>query len=162
MPYKDKKTKRADKEDWVVFDDTQEPIVDEETWLLAPKLRQDVYKRQAHSARISIMFIREERRKRRNDGKGNDFIIDRWIAEATECDFKVALEVKKPKSWLKSVSAFANGDVYKRQLAGLRDRNTYGAFAGFQLLVAFTTAGTFFLQKLLPFDFCLLYTSRCV
>lgn len=31
------------------------------------------------------------------------------IAEATECDFKVALETKKPKSWLKSVSAFANG-----------------------------------------------------
>ena len=29
--------------------------------------------------------------------------------EATECDFKVALEVRKPKSWLKSVSAFANG-----------------------------------------------------
>ena len=36
-------------------------------------------------------------------------MIDRWIAEATECDFKVALEVKKPKSWLKSVIAFANG-----------------------------------------------------
>ena len=36
-------------------------------------------------------------------------MIDRLIAEATECDFKVALEVKKPKSWLKSVSAFANG-----------------------------------------------------
>ena len=36
-------------------------------------------------------------------------MIDRWVAEATECDFKVALEVKKPKSWLKSVSAFANG-----------------------------------------------------
>ena len=36
-------------------------------------------------------------------------MIDRWIAEATECDFKVALGVKKPKSWLKSVSAFANG-----------------------------------------------------
>ena len=36
-------------------------------------------------------------------------MIDRWIAEATEYDFKVALEVKKPKSWLKSVSAFANG-----------------------------------------------------
>lgn len=34
---------------------------------------------------------------------------DRWIAECTECDFKVALEVKKPKSWLKSVSAFSNG-----------------------------------------------------
>ena len=36
-------------------------------------------------------------------------MIDKWIAEATECDFKVALETKKPKSWLKSVSAFANG-----------------------------------------------------
>lgn len=36
-------------------------------------------------------------------------MLDRWIAEATECDFKVALETKKPKSWLKSVSAFANG-----------------------------------------------------
>ena len=36
-------------------------------------------------------------------------MINRWIAEATECDFKVALEAKKPKSWLKSVSAFANG-----------------------------------------------------
>ncbi len=36
-------------------------------------------------------------------------MIDRWIAESTECDFKVALEVKKPKSWLKSVSAFSNG-----------------------------------------------------
>ncbi|MCF0112217.1 MAG: putative DNA binding domain-containing protein, partial [Erysipelotrichaceae bacterium] len=33
----------------------------------------------------------------------------KWISEATECDFKVALETKKPKSWLKSVSAFANG-----------------------------------------------------
>lgn len=36
-------------------------------------------------------------------------MIDKLIAEATECDFKVALEAKKPKSWLKSVSAFANG-----------------------------------------------------
>lgn len=36
-------------------------------------------------------------------------MIDRWIAEATERDYKVALEVKKPRSWLKSVSAFANG-----------------------------------------------------
>jgi ATP-dependent DNA helicase RecG len=31
------------------------------------------------------------------------------IAEATECDFKSALERDKPVSWLKSVSAFANG-----------------------------------------------------
>ena len=31
------------------------------------------------------------------------------IAEATEYEFKGELEVKKPKSWLKTVSAFANG-----------------------------------------------------
>ena len=36
-------------------------------------------------------------------------MINKWIAEATECDFKAALETKKPKSWLKTVSAFANG-----------------------------------------------------
>jgi hypothetical protein len=24
-------------------------------------------------------------------------MLNRWIAEATECDFKVALEIKKPK-----------------------------------------------------------------
>lgn len=31
------------------------------------------------------------------------------IAEATECKFKSELEIKRPKSWLKTVSAFANG-----------------------------------------------------
>jgi len=31
------------------------------------------------------------------------------LAEATEYEFKSALEEKKPKSWLKTVSAFANG-----------------------------------------------------
>ena len=36
-------------------------------------------------------------------------MIEQLIAEATECDFKVALETKKPKSWVKSVSAFSNG-----------------------------------------------------
>lgn len=36
-------------------------------------------------------------------------MLTKLIAEATDCDFKIALEVKKPKSWLKSVSAFANG-----------------------------------------------------
>lgn len=36
-------------------------------------------------------------------------MIKKLIAEATECDYKIALETKKPKSWLKSVSAFANG-----------------------------------------------------
>lgn len=36
-------------------------------------------------------------------------MINQLIAEATECDFKVALETKKTKSWLKSVRDFANG-----------------------------------------------------
>jgi len=36
-------------------------------------------------------------------------MLHRLIVEATECDFKVALERQKPKSWLKDVSAFANG-----------------------------------------------------
>ena len=31
------------------------------------------------------------------------------IAESTAYDFKLMIEEKKPKSWLKSVSAFANG-----------------------------------------------------
>ena len=35
--------------------------------------------------------------------------ICQLIGEATEYDKKQALEVKKPKSWCKSVSAFANG-----------------------------------------------------
>ena len=30
-------------------------------------------------------------------------------AETTEVDFKLEVETRKPKSWLKSVSAFANG-----------------------------------------------------
>lgn len=35
-------------------------------------------------------------------------IVD-YLGETTEYDKKLELEVKKPKSWLKSVSAFANG-----------------------------------------------------
>ena len=31
------------------------------------------------------------------------------LAESTEYEFKSELETKKPKSWLKTVSAFANG-----------------------------------------------------
>lgn len=31
------------------------------------------------------------------------------IAEATEYEFKTSVEVDKPRSWLKTVSAFANG-----------------------------------------------------
>jgi ATP-dependent DNA helicase RecG len=34
---------------------------------------------------------------------------DLLIAEATEYEFKSALEIGKPKSWLKTVSAYANG-----------------------------------------------------
>lgn len=36
-------------------------------------------------------------------------MMEQLIAESTDCDFKVMLETKKPKSWLKSISAFANG-----------------------------------------------------
>lgn len=45
------------------------------------------------------------------------------IAEATECDFKEAVEAKKPKSWLKSVSAFANG-IGGTLLFGVADEKT--------------------------------------
>ena len=34
--------------------------------------------------------------------------VENLIGEATEYDKKLALEVKRPKSWCKSVSAFAN------------------------------------------------------
>ena len=36
--------------------------------------------------------------------------IKTLIGEATAYDKKQQLEVKRPKSWLKSVSAFANGE----------------------------------------------------
>ena len=36
-------------------------------------------------------------------------MLEKLIAEVTEYDFKSAVETNKPKSWLKSVSAFANG-----------------------------------------------------
>ena len=35
--------------------------------------------------------------------------FDNLIAECTAYDFKLMLEENRPKSWLKSVSAFANG-----------------------------------------------------
>lgn len=35
--------------------------------------------------------------------------ITELISECTEYDFKLMLEERRPKSWLKSVSAFANG-----------------------------------------------------
>ncbi|WP_298502610.1 ATP-binding protein [uncultured Sphaerochaeta sp.] len=56
-------------------------------------------------------------------------MIDELIAESTEYDFKVALETRKPKSWLKSVSAYANsiggvlffGVDNERRVVGLHD-----------------------------------------
>lgn len=36
--------------------------------------------------------------------------IHTLIGEATAYDKKQMLEIKRPKSWLKSVSAFANGE----------------------------------------------------
>lgn len=36
-------------------------------------------------------------------------MLNKLIAECTDYDYKEDLEIKKPKSWLKSVSAFANG-----------------------------------------------------
>ncbi len=34
--------------------------------------------------------------------------LSKYIGETTSYDKKLKLEVRKPKSWLKSVSAFAN------------------------------------------------------
>jgi ATP-dependent DNA helicase RecG len=50
-------------------------------------------------------------------------VLNRLIVEATECDFKRELERKKPKSWLKSVSAFANG-IGGTLFFGVDDDNT--------------------------------------
>ena len=75
--YRDKRQKRADKEDWVVFPGTQEPIIDTATWELAQKLRQNVRKANSlgdpnvlsyviDKARLSIRLTApysEERRK---------------------------------------------------------------------------------------------------
>ena len=41
--------------------------------------------------------------------------VDQLIGEATEYDKKLSLEVKKPKSWCKSVSAFANSMYYIKE-----------------------------------------------
>ena len=48
--------------------------------------------------------------------------IRQLIGEATEYDKKQALEVKKPKSWCKSVSAFANG-IGGRLIWGIADND---------------------------------------
>lgn len=59
-------------------------------------------------------------------------ILDRFIGEGTQCEKKEMLEKRKPKSWLKSVSAFANGEggvlVFgvsdKDEVIGLSDYQT--------------------------------------
>ena len=38
--YKDKLSRRTDPSEWVIFENTQEPIVDEETWMMVQKIRQ--------------------------------------------------------------------------------------------------------------------------
>lgn len=53
-------------------------------------------------------------------------MAEKWIAEATECDFKERLEKRKPKSWLKSVSAFANGIGGTLYFGIDNDRNVVG------------------------------------
>ncbi len=50
--------------------------------------------------------------------------IRQLIGEATEYDKKQAVEVKKPKSWCKSVSAFANG-IGGKLVWGIADDDTF-------------------------------------
>ena len=51
------------------------------------------------------------------------FNIQDFIGETTAYDKKAAVELQRPKSWLKSVSAFANGDG-GTLLFGLQEDNT--------------------------------------
>ena len=46
---------------------------------------------------------------RASNSRRGKAVLKRLIVEATECGFKRELAKKKPKSWLKSVSVFANG-----------------------------------------------------
>ncbi len=39
--YKDKSPKRNPPEEWLIFENTHEAIVDKETWLLAQRMRYD-------------------------------------------------------------------------------------------------------------------------
>lgn len=49
--------------------------------------------------------------------------IRKLTGETTEYDKKQALEMKKPKSWCKSVSAFANG-IGGKLVWGIADDDT--------------------------------------
>ena len=52
--------------------------------------------------------------------------IHQLIGGVTKYDKKVALEVKKPKSWCKSVSTFANG-IGGRLIWGIANDKTIGS-----------------------------------
>ncbi|MBE6404994.1 MAG: ATP-binding protein [Lentisphaerae bacterium] len=52
-----------------------------------------------------------------------DFNIQDFVGETTAYDKKATVELQSPKSWLKSVSAFANGDG-GTLLFGLQEDNT--------------------------------------
>lgn len=45
---------------------------------------------------------------RKSDKGKKPEMIEELVADVTEYDFMVALETRKPKSWLKSISAYAN------------------------------------------------------
>ena len=49
--------------------------------------------------------------------------LSKYIGEATSYDKKEKLEINKPKSWLKSVSAFTNGRGGKL-IFGVKEDNT--------------------------------------
>ena len=66
--------------------------------------------------------------------------LETLIAECTAYDFKLMLEERKPKSWVKSISAFANGlggslffgidnDGVVRGLDDMQDSRLHGSIA---------------------------------
>ena len=57
---------------------------------------------------IHFWFMFHGLRKIKNMNEIKNMDIATLIAECTAYDYKEALEEKRPKSWLKSVSAFAN------------------------------------------------------
>ncbi|MDR1156990.1 MAG: putative DNA binding domain-containing protein [Oscillospiraceae bacterium] len=66
-------------------------------------------------------------------------MLQRLIVETTECDFKRELEKRKPKSWLKSVSAFANG-IGGTMFFGVANDNTVIGLTAPQSDVEFISA----------------------
>lgn len=61
------------------------------------------------------------------------------ISECTNYDFKVMLEEKKPKSWLKSVSAFANG-LGGSLLFGVKNDSTIKGLENIQYVCEFISS----------------------